>query len=147
MTAKRGWRKLAPVVPNIETVLSEFLQDQEKRLSERTYRNYLEVIELFKHSLNGYGYQGLDKEQRALFDETYDGDDEAFVHLFGPDKIVENLGEFLGYFIVRKVIAGQELLRAAGTVTKKLVKWLGERGYIEADDVAEGVERGSGRCA
>jgi hypothetical protein len=139
VTATRRGRKVGPVVPNIESVLSEFLCDQEKRLSERTYRNYLEVVELFKHSLNGYGYQALDKEERALFDEAYGGDDEAFVHQFGPDKIVENLGEFLSYFMVRKVIAGQELLRAAGTVTKKLVKWLGERGYVEAEDVAEGA--------
>jgi hypothetical protein len=30
-------------------------------------------------------------------------DDEAFVHLFGPEKIADNLGEFLDYFMVRKV--------------------------------------------
>jgi len=33
--------------------------------------------------------------------------------------------------MVRKVIAGQELLRAPGTVTGKLVTWLAARGYIE----------------
>ena len=41
--------------------------------------------------------------------------------MFGPEKIAENLGEFLDYFMVRKVIAGQELLKASGTVTGKLL--------------------------
>lgn len=45
------------------------------------------------------------------------GNEEAFVRLFGPDKIVEALGEFLDYSMIRKVMAGEELLRAAGTVT------------------------------
>jgi hypothetical protein len=30
-----------------------------------------------------------------------------------------HLGEFRGYFMVRKVIAGQELLKASGTVTRQ----------------------------
>jgi hypothetical protein len=54
-------------------------------------------------------------------------------HLFGPEKIPEHLGAFLGYFMARKVIAGQELLRAPGTVTGKLVTWLAARGYIDRD--------------
>ena len=38
--------------------------------------------------------------------------------------------------MVRKVIAGQELLKASGTVTGKLARWLAERGYID-QDIAE----------
>lgn len=61
--------------------------------------------------------------------------------MFGPDKITENLGEFLDYFMVRKVIAGEELLKAAGTVTGKLMRWLGERGYIDAASAAAAGEQ------
>jgi hypothetical protein len=32
--------------------------------------------------------------------------------------------------MVSKVICGKELLRAAGTVIKKLAAWLAEKGYI-----------------
>ena len=35
--------------------------------------------------------------------------------------------------MVRKVIAGQELLKAAGTVTGLLVRWLETQAYIEPD--------------
>ena len=64
-----------------------------------------------------------------------------FVHLFGADELVANLGEFLDYFMIRKVMAGEELLRAAGTVTKKLVRWLGDRQLIDAATTAAAAER------
>jgi hypothetical protein len=129
--------------PNIDTVLLEFLAEQEQRLAPRTYRNYAEVVSLLRHCLNSYGHQSLDDAERSRFDDAYDSDDEAFVHLFGPEKITDNLGEFLGYFMIRKVMAGEELLRAAGTVTKKLAKWLGERGYLDPHGVDIAVDRGS----
>lgn len=123
----------------IDAVLSVFLADQEARLATRTLRNYLDVIGLFRDCLNGYGHQSLDPAERRRFEAAYEHDEDAFVHLFGPDKIVENLGEFLGYFMIRKVAAGEELLRSAGTVTKKLVKWLGEHGYLDAAAVDDAV--------
>ena len=33
-----------------------------------------------------------------------------------------------------KVIAGNETMKAAGTVVKKLAKWLVEKGYTEDDE-------------
>ena len=129
--------------PNIDTVLVDFLAEQEQRLAPRTYRNYAEIVSLLRHCLNSYGHQSLDEAERSRFDDAYDSDDEAFVHLFGPEKITDNLGEFLGYFMIRKVMAGEELLRAAGTVTKKLAKWLGERGYLDPHGVDIAVDRGS----
>lgn len=89
-------------------------------------------------------YPLIRREERRLFESAYDaGDEEAFVHLFGPEKIVENVGEFLGYFMVRKVICGEDLLRAAGTVTKKLAAWLGAHGHVSGDDVADATDRGT----
>ncbi len=39
-------------------------------------------------------------------------------------------------------MAGQDLLRASGTVTKKLAAWLHEYGYISEDERADALERG-----
>lgn len=128
--------------PTIGEVLAEFLADQ-KHLAPRTFHNYADVIRLLRDCLNNYGHQSLGPAERTRWETAYDSDEEAFVHLFGPEKIAVNLGEFLGYFMVRKVIAGEELLRAAGTVTKKLAKWLGERGYLDATAVDIAVERGT----
>ncbi|HWC12625.1 MAG TPA: hypothetical protein VG455_15555 [Acidimicrobiales bacterium] len=129
----------------IEDVLTEFLAAQEQRLAPRTFANYRTVVDLLRHCLNGYGHQYLDEDERARFEHTFNaGDEEAFVHLFGPEKIADVLGEFLDYFMVRKVMAGEELLRAAGTVTKKLAKWMAANGYLHAEAAGEVVERGAG---
>jgi hypothetical protein len=129
--------------PTIGEVFGEFLAEQEKRLASRTFRNYADVIGLLRDCLNHYGHQSLDPAERARWETAYDSDEEAFVHIFGPDQIAANLGKFLGDFMVRKVMAGEELLRAAGTVTKKLAKWLGERGYLDPTAVNIAVERGA----
>ncbi len=70
-------------------------------------------------------------------------DERAFTRLFGPEKIPQEVGQFLGWFVIRKVMAGQEFLKACGTVTKKLGKWLAENGYIDVDDAADMAARGS----
>jgi hypothetical protein len=49
--------------------------------------------------------------------------------------------------MVRKVIAGRELLKAAGTVTGKLVRWLETQAHIESDVAAVAVDRAEGQRA
>jgi hypothetical protein len=45
--------------------------------------------------------------------------------------------------VIRKVIAGKDFMRAAGTVTNKLAAWLAERGYVEAVEAEDARERGA----
>ena len=128
----------------IEAVLAEFLEEQQRRLAPKTFANYSAVVSLLEDCLNNYGHQSLNDAEQERWHAAYEaGDEEAFVRNFGPDKIAENLGEFLDYFMIRKVVASEDLLRASGTVTKKLAKWLGERGYLGADAVDDAVERGA----
>jgi hypothetical protein len=124
----------------IEAVLDEFLKEQQKRLKPSTMRKYEDIIDLFQSCLDGYGHQGLNKQEDALFDRLYDaeGDEHReFCQVFGPEKIPDNVDEFLNYFMIRKVMCGKELMQAAGTVIKKLGKWLKEKGYIEPESAAE----------
>lgn len=128
----------------IDQALDAFIKDQRRRLSDRTMRNYDDVVELLRDSLNGYAYQSLDKADAKRFDKAYQaGDEEAFCYLFGPEHILGHLGEFLGYFMVRKVMGSQELLRSAGTVTKKLASWLYEQGYVSDDEREIAVDQGT----
>lgn len=129
------------MIPTIDTVLAEFLVEQRARLSARTFANYEDVIRLLRSSLDNYGPNSLDTGERRRWEAAFEEDDEAFCHLFGPEKIPEHLGEFLGYFMIRKVFASQELLKASGTVTKKLVRWLQTRGYIDEEAAGDAVER------
>ena len=135
-----------PASPTIEQVFDEFLGDQRRRLRPRTLSKYEDVLGLLRDHLNGYAYQSLSTAEAALFDRYYNapGDKHLeFCQLFGPDKIVANLGGFLGYFMIRKVVAGQDLKRAAGTVTKKLSTWLAAQGHVAEDEAQEGADLGA----
>ena len=137
-------RLLQPANPTIDQVCEEFLVEQRKRLTRRTLAKYEDVLDLLQHHLNAYAYQGLSKTESALFDRYYtaEGDEHReFCQLFGPEKIVENLGGFLGYFMIRKVTASEDLKRAAGTVTKKLLTWLATKGYVAEQQAREGADQ------
>lgn len=123
-----------PLPGSIELAFNDFLQEQHERLGETTFRNYLAIVELFESCLNGYGYESLSEIERRRFEKAFeDGDEAAFCHLFGPEKIPPQVPGFLYWFMLRKVMCGDELLRAASTVTKRLLKWLEERGDIERE--------------
>lgn len=132
---------LPTISPTISALLEEFQLEQQRRLAPRTFRNYADIIGLLRDCLNGYGHQALAPDQRDRWEAAVDDDPDAFVHLFGAEELVANLGEFLNYFMIRKVMASEDLLRSAGTVTRKLVGWLGERQLIDTATAAAAAER------
>jgi hypothetical protein len=128
----------------IADVLAQFLTGQRKRLAPKTFARYEHVIELLQHCLDGYAHQSLNKADVKLFDRLFndEGDEHReFCQIFGPEHILPNVGEFLDYFMIRKAIAGKDLLRTAGTVTKKLATWLAEKGYAEVAEVEDAKSR------
>lgn len=129
-------------IPTIDQALASFLAEKQAATKQRAFRNYSDIIDLLKSSLNGYAYDSLDGFERGRWETVFQaGDEEAFTRLFGPDKIPPHLGEFLGYFMIRKVIVPTTLTAAAGRVTRELVEWLAEQGWIEATAMADAVER------
>jgi hypothetical protein len=59
--------------------------------------SYESVVSLLRSSLNAYASQSLDGLEEKRWWKAFDaGDEEAFTRLFGPEKVIENLGEFLG---------------------------------------------------
>ncbi len=109
--------------PTISEVLAGYLADEKARLAAKTYGLYADVIELLQHSLNGYAANSLDKGEYQLWQELFNAEGDKhreFCEIFGPEHILPHIGEFLNYFMVSKVMAGQDLLRTSGSVTKKL---------------------------
>ncbi len=131
--------------PTIEQVLEDFLTEKLKKLKPKTASGYRDVIQLLKDYMNSYAYQSLSKAESALFEKHYNAEGQEhkeFCQLFSPDKIAENTREFLGHFLIRKVMAGGDFKRLAGTVIKKLSKWLAEKAYISEEDAAMGEQEG-----
>jgi len=126
----------------IDHVFEEFLAEQEARLSPRTLRKYDDILDLFRSCLEGY-WPGRDQEEYNQI--TAAGG--TFCGTFGPEELPDALGEFLGYFMPHKVVAGKETMKAAGTVTKKLMKWLVEKGYVQDAEAAQMAEERAGDAA
>ena len=134
--------------PSIDAVLAEFLADQQERLASSTFRRYEGIVDLLRSCLNNFGYQSLTGAEAERWRAAFDaGDEDAFTRLCGPQQIVENYGEFLGYFMIRKVAASQQELKTAAAVTKKLARWLAQHDYIDegAADDAYGRAADAGR--
>jgi hypothetical protein len=128
----------------ISEVLAEYLRAERGRLAPKTYAQYTEVIALFTQSLNGDAANSLSRFERARFDKLFNAEGEQhreFCDIFGPEHILENVGEFLNYFMVSKVMAGAATLRASGTVMKKLARWLAEHNYVRTEDMALAIEQ------
>lgn len=51
----------------IDDELDAFLAEQRERLSARTFCNYADVIELLRHSLDGYAHSSLDEDELRRF--------------------------------------------------------------------------------
>jgi len=109
----------------IKQVFEEFLEEQQVRLKPRTYGGYEDAIYLFEQGLNTYAYQYLGDKDSKLFDKLYNEKNKEFCEIFGPDKIGSSeIGEFLDYFMIRKVMGSKELMKTVGRVMRKFVKWM-----------------------
>src|SRR5258705_8317123 len=87
----------------ISEVLAEYLRMERGSLAPKTHARYTEVIVLFTQSLNGYAANSLSQFERARFDKLFNAEGEQhreFCDIFGPEHILENVGEFLNYLLI-----------------------------------------------
>ncbi len=114
----------------IKQVFKEFLEEQKKRLSEKTYDDYEGIIELFEASLDEYAWNGISDGHRAYNDAHNKG--LTYMDIYDHTHIFENVGEFLDYFVPRKVICGREFtLKTCPRVIRKLLKWMRDKGMLD----------------
>jgi hypothetical protein len=116
----------------ITQVFQEFLADQKSRLSHKTYLRYASVIDLLRLYLESY-WPGRGQGKYGRITDA----GGTFCGTFGPEDVIPGFSEFLGYFMPRKVMAGNDTMKAAGTVTKRLARWLAEKGYVKDTEYAE----------
>jgi hypothetical protein len=124
----------------IEQALDKFLEEQEARLRPRTYRGYDYAINLFVAYLDGYAYQYLDGKDAERYKKLRIDYDRRFIDVFGPEIIDTSMvSEFLGDFMVRKVMCGKDFMRTTSTVMRRLMKWMHERGYMGDEEREEAI--------
>ena len=120
----------------IKEVFDQFLSEQKSKLAPKTYRDYESVIDLFKNQLNGYAWNGIDDGEKA-YDEAKK-QKKSFIDLYDHTHIEDNVGEFLDYFVPRKVMSGDEfILKTCPRVIRKLLKWMRDKKLVDLtnDDI------------
>ena len=129
--------------PTIEAVLKQFIKDTAaaKGISKADKKG---ATELFMNCMNGYAHQSLSRDEEKFFDRYYNlegKDHKEFCQLFGPDKITENIGEFVGYFLIRKVMMPGDQMAEAATVVAELCKWLVEKNIVSAESAQDAIAK------
>src|SRR5271157_1541678 len=99
----------------IDQLFKEFLVDQKARLSPRTLTKYQDAIDLYRSYLESYWPDHSQEEYNAITES-----DGTYCATFGAKEMASGFCEFLDYFMPHKVIAGNETMKTAGTVVKKL---------------------------
>lgn len=130
--------KARGAVRTIGQVITEYLEATPARRRRETRSS----LELLQSCLNGYAYQSLGPADARLFERLFNAqgsEHREYCGIFGPQKIVPELGQFFGWFLIRKVMARAEDLEAVGRDTRRFVEWLGEQGYIPRKAAAEGT--------
>lgn len=126
--------------PIIVSVLNQFLQEMagwDRRQGDRKG-----AVQLFIDHMNGH--QWLSKEEKETFDRYYELEGKShkdFCEIFGVDKILENVSEFVGYYLIHKVmLSAKEMSIAASTITE-LVLWLADKGLVSEVEAKDAFDR------
>jgi len=128
--------------PSIADVFAEYLAERQQKLAKSTFQKYQGIIETFEGCLDGYAYQALDPAEEELWRSRWEVDEEAgsFCRTFGPDKILGEIGGFLDWYVIRKVLGPQWIAERAGPVMRDFVGWLVEKGYVPAEDAEDAID-------
>ena len=116
----------------IRDALSQFLTETGEG-NRRSMSSPFMVIDLFRKSLDEYGYEGLNEFERQRFDKEW-SEDNRFCDIFSPDHIQPyHINHFLSTFVIRKVMGTKGFRKACGPVMKKLATWLLENEQWDED--------------
>jgi hypothetical protein len=129
--------------PTIEEAFSEFVAERTTSTGPTKAKQYEAIIEFMSGYLDGYAYESLSPAESEFWRARWDEDEEAnsFCRTFGPEKILQAVGPFLDWFVIRKVMGPQWIAEAAGPVVSDLVDWLERNSYAGGADVDEAKSR------
>ena len=119
----------------ISKVFEEFLADQEARLSPEPVTKYRDILSLYESYLESYWPGQGEEDYRRITGQKA----VRFVARMGPRRFSTVIPSSSATSCRHKVVCGKEMMKAAGTVTKALAKWLAEKGY--ATDTSDAQER------
>lgn len=93
--------------------------------SKRHVREVGGSLDLLRSGLDGYAYQHLSRAEGERWSAAFEaGEEDAFCRLFGAKEIAKYLDEFLGYFLIRKVLMPEGEVSRTIEDVRGFVEWL-----------------------
>ncbi len=120
------------------SLLIWFMEDQEERLSERTYKQYLRALPplLRGFSQRGHLYTSVD----------VDIEDSLLRHYVGIKPLLGYLGEFFDFHLPLQEYATKTLVKQCGVVLRSFLRWAHGLEFVE-DEVFKYYHQKVGRMA
>src|SRR5674476_216640 len=88
-------------------------------------------FDYFEKYLNGWAHKYLSDKDKIRLNEFNEGEGKKYCEVFDPEYIrALEIKDFLGYFVIRNVLASKTSLETLGRVMHKLVKWMHEKDYM-----------------
>jgi hypothetical protein len=108
---------------SIDTLMEAYLAQLAG--GRRRAREVGQSLELLRHGLDGYGYQHLSRADREHWSAAFnDGDETCFSRMFGAREVARYLDEFLGYFLIRKVLMSEDEVARTVEDVHGFIEWL-----------------------
>jgi hypothetical protein len=133
MVTSKKRKRPAAVGRTSQTTIAHAIEAYLAEQRPRRRRAAASDLDLLAHFLDSYAHQSLDRAERRRFERLYDAEGPArreYCQIFGPERIAPELQQFLGWFLIRKVMARPEDLRRVAQETGQFVAWLGARGHV-----------------
>lgn len=108
---------------SIDTLVDDYLSQLggPKRRATRTAVS----LDLLRGGLNHYAYQNLGRADSERWSTAFnEGNEDAFSAMFGAAQIAKYLDEFLGYFMIRKVLFSEKQVAETVEDVRAFVEWL-----------------------
>jgi len=124
-----GNRGVAPMNMTPRRIMTIYLQEQSKSISDSLFKVREEAIGLFEDHGDNYAHLFADDEDDAA---TANLSDDQWCDSVATDSLsYELFSHFVGYFLPRKVMAGNDGLRRLARSIIHFYLWCCEKGFIQ----------------
>ncbi|KKG17214.1 hypothetical protein EO98_02060 [Methanosarcina sp. 2.H.T.1A.6] len=125
----------------IKEVLLEFLEEQKRDRSPRTYNDYENLVSLFEEYLDNCAFDDLYEEDQELYKEKHKNEQKEYCQIFDLAYIVPlDIEYFLGDYLINDFGGSATFVETSRQFFRKFLPWAYEIDYIDPEHYVELVE-------
>jgi hypothetical protein len=125
----------------INEAFQEFLKEQKRDMSPRTYNDYENLISLFEEYLDICASDDLYEEDQELYKEKQEKEHKEYCQIFDLAYVVPSDIEYLlEDYLINEVGGSPTFVETSRLFFRKFLPWAYEKGYLDPKHYNELVE-------